>query len=202
MTAVVYRMDSGWTAGEARWHLAFGETFNFSYASNFPKAFSLMRRMGLPPEMAEEAVHDAFAKAYASVDGFRGNARFSSWFYRICANTAKDIIRKRSKTGRGEDRRALYPGYPGSDRYTPDYDFCIIREALRLELADALGFLTPGQRRALLMRANDYTFREIAEAEGTSVPTAKGRVYLGKKKMRNRLQSMPLVASLEGELRA
>lgn len=44
---------------------------------------------------AEEATQDAFVKAYRSLKYFNGNAKFSSWLYRIVYNTAISYIRKR-----------------------------------------------------------------------------------------------------------
>ena len=52
------------------------------------KAFSLLVRM-LKNEMeAEEILQDCFLKAYKSIDSFRYEAKFSTWFYRIVYNTA------------------------------------------------------------------------------------------------------------------
>ena len=49
---------------------------------------------------AEDAVQDAFVKAYQSLASFRQDAKFSTWFYRIVVNTALTKIKK-SKTARG-----------------------------------------------------------------------------------------------------
>lgn len=61
------------------------------------KAFSLLRRM-LKNEMdAEEALMDSFLKAYNSLSGFREEAKFSTWFYRIVYNTALTIIANKKR---------------------------------------------------------------------------------------------------------
>lgn len=52
------------------------------------KAFSLLVRM-LKNEMeAEEVLQDCFLKAFKSLDSFRQESKFSTWFYRIVYNTA------------------------------------------------------------------------------------------------------------------
>lgn len=52
------------------------------------KAFSLLKRM-LKNEMdAEEVLQDCFLKAYQSLNNFRQDAKFSTWFYRIVYNSA------------------------------------------------------------------------------------------------------------------
>lgn len=52
------------------------------------KAFSLLKRI-LQNEMdAEEVLQDSFLKAYQSLNNFRQDAKFSTWFYRIVYNSA------------------------------------------------------------------------------------------------------------------
>lgn len=52
------------------------------------KAFSLLKRK-LKNEMdAEEVLQDSFLKVYNSLQNFRGDAKFSTWFYKIVYNSA------------------------------------------------------------------------------------------------------------------
>ncbi len=56
------------------------------------RAFSLLKRM-LKNEMdAEEVLQDCFVKAYKSLDSFRQDAKFSTWFYKIVYNSALTVI--------------------------------------------------------------------------------------------------------------
>jgi RNA polymerase sigma-70 factor (ECF subfamily) len=52
------------------------------------KAFSLLRRMLKNEFDAEEVLQDCFLKAYHSLGSFKGESKFSTWFYRIAYNTA------------------------------------------------------------------------------------------------------------------
>jgi RNA polymerase sigma-70 factor (ECF subfamily) len=52
------------------------------------KAFSLLNRMLKNSMEAEEVLQDCFIKAFNSLGGFREEAKFSTWFYRIVYNTA------------------------------------------------------------------------------------------------------------------
>ena len=47
---------------------------------------------------AEEAAQDAFIKAYQNIATFKGEAKFSSWLYRIVFNTAISYKRKMKPT--------------------------------------------------------------------------------------------------------
>jgi len=52
------------------------------------KAFSLLMRMLKNQQDAEETLQDCFIKAYNSLGSFKGESKFSTWFYRIVYNTA------------------------------------------------------------------------------------------------------------------
>jgi len=52
------------------------------------KAFSMLKRMLKNEFDAEEVLQDCFLKAYKSLNAFKGEAKFSTWFYRIVYNTA------------------------------------------------------------------------------------------------------------------
>jgi len=44
---------------------------------------------------AEELVQDSFLRAFRSLDTFRGDAKFSTWFYRILYNVCMTSLRRR-----------------------------------------------------------------------------------------------------------
>jgi len=52
------------------------------------KAFSLLKRMLKNNMEAEEVLQDSFLKAFQALSNFKGEAKFSTWFYRIVYNTA------------------------------------------------------------------------------------------------------------------
>ena len=52
------------------------------------KAFSLLKRMLKNEFDAEEVLQDCFLKAYHSLGSYKGESKFSTWFYRIAYNTA------------------------------------------------------------------------------------------------------------------
>jgi RNA polymerase sigma-70 factor (ECF subfamily) len=63
------------------------------------KAFSLLKRMLKNEFDAEEVLQDCFLKAYNSLGSFKGESKFSTWFYRITYNTAlTKLSSKKRKT--------------------------------------------------------------------------------------------------------
>ena len=59
--------------------------------------FTVVLRMIKVREEAEEITQDTFIKAYQSLSNFRGDAKFSSWLYRIAYRKALDKIRSNKK---------------------------------------------------------------------------------------------------------
>ncbi|MCB0744881.1 MAG: sigma-70 family RNA polymerase sigma factor [Ignavibacteriae bacterium] len=56
------------------------------------KAFSLLVNILKNKMDAEEALQDSFIKAYNSLNTFRGDSQFSTWFYKIVFNTGMTIV--------------------------------------------------------------------------------------------------------------
>lgn len=63
------------------------------------RAFSMLKRMLKNDMDAEEVLQDCFLKAYNSLNSFRQDSKFSTWFYRIVYNTAlTTLASKKRKT--------------------------------------------------------------------------------------------------------
>lgn len=74
-----------------------GDISKYSYFIDKYKgmAFSIAFRIVDNREDAEEIVQDAFLKAFKSLDRFRKDSKFSTWFYRIVINTSLSRARSR-----------------------------------------------------------------------------------------------------------
>ncbi|MEO9965134.1 MAG: sigma-70 family RNA polymerase sigma factor [Reichenbachiella sp.] len=81
-------------------------------------AFTIADRILHNEEDAEEVAHDAFVKLLTSIDKFKGDSKFTTWFYRIVMNMA--ISRTRKKRVQTEDidnRPAGIPGYTSFEEF-------------------------------------------------------------------------------------
>lgn len=74
-----------------------GDTHSFSYLVDKYKdvVFSIAMKVLRNREDAEELAQESFIKAFKSLHTFKGNARFSTWLYRITYNNCISEIRKR-----------------------------------------------------------------------------------------------------------
>lgn len=57
--------------------------------------YNLLFRMLSNREDAEEALAEVFIKVWKSAGGFKGDAKFTTWLYKIASNTARDRLRSR-----------------------------------------------------------------------------------------------------------
>ena len=57
--------------------------------------YSLLLRMLSNHEDAEEALAAVFVKVWRGASGFKGDAKFTTWLFKIASNTARDILRSR-----------------------------------------------------------------------------------------------------------
>ncbi|MCF6271286.1 MAG: sigma-70 family RNA polymerase sigma factor [Melioribacteraceae bacterium] len=61
------------------------------------RAFTLLQKMLKNKMDAEEALQDSFMKVFNSLSNFKGDSKFSTWFYRIVYNTALTIISNKKR---------------------------------------------------------------------------------------------------------
>jgi RNA polymerase sigma-70 factor (ECF subfamily) len=64
--------------------------------------YSLLYRMLSNHEDSEEALAEVFVKVWRAAGSFKGDAKFTTWLFRIATNTARDILRSR------QARREVY----------------------------------------------------------------------------------------------
>jgi RNA polymerase sigma-70 factor, ECF subfamily len=144
---------------------------------------------------AEEAVQEAFVRAYQSLAKFEGRSSMATWIYRIAANCAHDIVsRRKPVTPIGENpdpelgEVQLADGTAGPDRLLLSGEIEATRQA-------AMQQLTAVERTAFVLRhMEDRSTEEIAAALNIAPNAAKQAVFRAVQKLRQQLK--PLWVSL------
>jgi len=164
---------------------AFGELVRATHADIYTLAY----RLTGDEEDARDVVQDAYLRAFRSIKRFRGDARFSTWMYRITANCASTHLVKRSK-GRHEE---LSDDEPVADpRPEVDPEGMAESGALRDRVTDALAELPPRLRAVVVLRdIYDLPHEAIASELGITEAAAKVRLHRARRKLRERLLPMP-----------
>lgn len=142
---------------------------------------------------ADEAVQDAFVRAFTHFDGFRDELPFEVWFTRILVNACLDRIKTRARRGRlfqpGADRDANGAGgveAAPADGLSPE-DALLGRERRRW-VAAALRKLPDRQRLVfLLSQVEGYSSREVGAMTGLSESTVRVHLFRAMHKLRRLL---------------
>ena len=148
--------------------------------------YALCYRILGNPDDAAEATQETFLKVWRNLKGFRGEAMFSTWLYRVATNTA---ITK----GRGRSRRLQHES--GADdealSHIPAPGSVEDAAGARVEVRDlerALQDLPELYRGAVVLRdVYEMSIEEIAEALKISETAAKVRVHRGRKRLKEML---------------
>jgi len=141
-------------------------------------------------EDARDVCQETFLRAFRALPGFKGQAKFSSWVYRIALNLCRDWMRRQRRTPtvqmpEGADPEELAAeGGPAES-----IEDLVSRRELSAVVAEAMALLPEEQRAAIVLKEyHGMTFQEIAELQGCPLSTVKTRMYQGLSVLRRHLE--------------
>jgi RNA polymerase sigma-70 factor (ECF subfamily) len=150
------------------------------------KVFNLVYRMVGSREEAEDVAQEVFVTVFKHVDTFRGDAKFSTWLYRIATNHTRNRLKylgRRSYHSTSEldeaAERELAQAQPSSMRPQiagPD----AVLEGLQLErvVQEGIAKLESEHREVLVLRdVENLSYEEIASITGVAEGTVKSRLH-------------------------
>ncbi|MBE6700378.1 MAG: sigma-70 family RNA polymerase sigma factor [Ruminococcaceae bacterium] len=159
-----------------RYYEKFVYNIAFSYMGNSQDAF--------------DVAQDAFIKVWEKLKTFKGKSSFSTWLYRIVANSAKDALEKRKKVWKGCEAQDLSTGETPEDK---------VIEKERLEsLKIALFSLDKDSRNILVLREfSELNYEEIAEVLHIPSGTVKSRLNRARVKLKDALMEQNSKSSVK-----
>jgi RNA polymerase sigma-70 factor (ECF subfamily) len=144
------------------------------------RIYSVINRMIDNQERAEELTYETFLRAFKNLKSFRGEAKFSSWLYRIAVNLALG-----ERTRRKIEQVSLdsVGGLSANPATQPDY---VYQNLFYGEVIDeALAQLPANYALALrLFYLRGLGYIEIAEAMKIPIGTVKTYLHRGKRALR------------------
>lgn len=155
------------------------------------KIFRLTQNITQNREDAEDAMQEAFLKAYEHLANFQGNSRFYTWLVRIAVNQALMKLRKRrpgvvsldEEIDTGEDTMPR-----DVEDWGPSPEQRYEQSELGSILGKVIGELDPPFRVVFQLRdIEELSTEETAEALGLSVPAVKSRLLRARLKLRQNL---------------
>jgi RNA polymerase sigma-70 factor (ECF subfamily) len=127
---------------------------------------------------ADDLAQETFIHAYQHLDGFRAEARFSSWLYRIAVNQCLNWQKRRSR------RDQVHKEWSEQDREPSGGD-----GSRAQYIQEALMKLPPKQRAAVILTTYDgLTHAEAAAALGCSETTVSWRLFAARGKLKRLLK--------------
>lgn len=153
-------------------------------------------------EDARDVCQETFLRAYRAINGFKGQAKFSSWLYRIALNLCRDWMRKQRRQPVVQMPEDVDITELASEQGPVEsIETLVARKELGRAAAIAMAALPEEQRTAILLKEyHGLTFQEIADMQGCPLSTVKTRLYQGLSVVRRQLEQGGMsVADIRGD---
>ena len=125
--------------------------------------------------LSEDAVQEAFARAFCKLNKLRNKEKFGCWLSRICKNAAKDIVKFKSRYRTGGQ------WHPTSeeDRAQVSYE----------KVHRAISSLSAADKELIILRYyNEMSHKQMSSVTGFSKAAVNNRLSRARKKLANILQ--------------
>lgn len=161
---------------------AFGEVINLYTRPLYWQ----IRRMVNSHDDANDLLQNTFLKAWTSLENFRGDARLSTWLYKIAVNESLSFLER--------ERKRLNISIDDGEAHilhTIEADTNIDGNNLALELRKAIAALPEKQRLVFNMRYyDDMKYEDMSQILGTSVGALKSSYHLAVKKIESHFKDI------------
>jgi RNA polymerase sigma-70 factor, ECF subfamily len=155
--------------------------------------YGLSLRMLGRDEDARDVCQETFLAAFRNLRKFRGDAKFSSWLYRIALNACHSRLRKQGvmaeqSIDHEDDSGRKFEIADGGLEGLPEQ----LQRDQRAEMVRKALYALPAEMRQVIIMKEyeELTFAEIAEILQIPVSTVKSRLYTGLQQMGARLEKM------------
>ena len=139
--------------------------------------YNVALRMMNHSEDAKDISQEVFLKAYRNIGNFDERSQFSTWIYRITANTCIDEMRKR----KGRQSFSL-------EEELESEEGSMQREEQKSEILQALESLSPEHKVAVILRdIKGLSYEEIAEILELTLGTVKSRISRGRNQLKQEI---------------
>jgi len=148
--------------------------FELLFTRHRDSVFNIALRISGNRELAEDITQDAFVRAYLGLSSFRGQAKLSTWLYRIAVNQAlrtKSVGSRRAEKEQGMDDLVLTSDAPGPEKSAE-------RSEIETRVRRAITELPPAQRAVISLRyIEGLDLAEVAAITGSPLGTVKSRIH-------------------------
>lgn len=156
-------------------------SFELLVSGNQKKIFAFIYRMVLSQEDAIDLTQEVFIQLFCSLDKFRGEAKFSTWLYRIASNKSLDFLRRNRKKKIINEANIEATGFERlySIEQSPENKF-LHEEKIRLVRRVIAGLPDKYRIVIILFHYENFSYRQIANTLGVPEKTVATRIYRAK----------------------
>jgi len=160
------------------------------------RAMTLALRLLGSKEEAEELVQDAFLRAYKNLDTFRGDAKFSTWLYRILYNLCMTkVTRRKGKMEHLEEEDRMTKTMLVDDEEISIQERIEHEEITKLVATEIESLPEKLKTVILLFYVQDMSYDEMSAVMNIPVGSVKTYLHRGRNMLRQRVLSQ-----LKGEV--
>lgn len=150
------------------------------------EVYTLARRLVGDPHLASDVAQEALIRAWRALPKFRGDAKLSTWLYRITVNTSW-THKKRAGRHQASPIEEYSEVAAPLDSAHPEIAGEI--QELRGQLRDALDRLPDAQREVVVLKdIYGWSHSEIADSIGITVTAAKVRLHRARARLARDLE--------------
>jgi RNA polymerase sigma-70 factor (ECF subfamily) len=176
----------------ARWKAGDDDAFETLVERHQQRVFRLLMRMMGSREEAEDVAQETFLSLYRHGRRFRGEARFSTFVYRVAANAALNRRRSLGRSRARIDKLAVRQSAGDDLPYSPrDPEDSTLGHEMTEHVRDALQRLSPTLRMpVVLYDIEGLAYAEIAKILSIAEGTVKSRIHRARQALREDLSAV------------
>lgn len=146
------------------------------------------------PQEAEDLVQETFMKAFTSLSSYRSQYKFTTWLYRIAANSSIDYLRKKKIAAFSLDeqiptRKGTLTLEVADWTYNPEID--LVAKQKRFSIDQAISALPKRYKEVVILRhKEEKTYEEIACILRIPVGTVKARIFRARVLLKKKLKTL------------
>ncbi len=169
------------------------EAFDLLVGKYYKKIYSFAYRFVSDREEANDLAQEIFTAAYKNLKKFRGDAKFSTWLFRIASNRGKNKFKYLKRRGHfanrwqsdeGEDR--LQSGIP--DHSTNPETLLADKQIQRI-VQKAIDDLDPDHKEIVVLKdIEGFSYEEIAQILNIPEGTTKSRLHRARMAVKEKLK--------------
>ncbi|WEK35685.1 MAG: RNA polymerase sigma factor [Candidatus Pseudobacter hemicellulosilyticus] len=145
------------------------------------------------PADAEDVAQEVFIQVYRSIDQFKGDARLSTWIYRITTTKALDHIRSKKRKKRFAFITSLFG--PGNEVLYDPVDFnhpgvSLDQKEQAAALFKMIARLPENQKSAFILhKTEELSYQEIADVMGLTVSAVESLLFRARQNLKKMLEN-------------